>query len=120
MDQLYSRMMFRDLTKLENHQTGNTENLVTIADIRKVFARGHVRIARDGADFLCKLANTTGAGGMRVCADLIQILVDLWPGELVTARLLHEALKTRVGVKEAGFRMDTAETSRKEPLVATG
>ena len=120
MDQFYSRVgMFRDLSHLENPATGKTEKLVTIDDVRKVFARGHVRLSRNGADFLCKLANTTGAGGMRVCKDLVQLVVDLWPGEQITAEHLGKALKTRLGTKEAGFRMDTAEITREQTAVAT-
>lgn len=110
MDQFYSRVgVFRDLSTLENPQSRDPEKLVTIADIRKVFARGKVRLAKDATDFLCRLANTTGAGGLRVCADLVQIAVDFWPDETITATLLCAALGTRVGVKEAGFRMEEAE-----------
>lgn len=121
MDQFYSRVgMFRDLTTLQNEQTGGDERRVTVADIRKIYARGHVRLARDGTDFLCKLANTPGAGGLRVCSDLVQVIVDLWPGEVITAGLLNKALITRLGVREAGFRMEVAEITRDQPAVAVG
>jgi hypothetical protein len=115
MDQLFSRVgMYRDMTELENPETGTPERVSTIADVRKIFARGQVSLARDAASFLCKLANTPGEGGLRTCAGLVQLVVDLWPGEQVTAALLRNAMGTRMGTKEASFRMDAAEITREE------
>lgn len=119
MDQFYSRVaMFRDLTNLDNPETGDPEPRVSIEDIRKVFARGHVRLAKDGVRFLCRLANTNGAGGLRVCVDLVQIVVDLYPGDVITSKLLGDAMVTRLGIKEAGFRMETAEIATPAPPAA--
>jgi len=118
MDQLYSRVaLFRDLTKLENEGTGDEEPVVSAQDVRKIFARGKVRLTDDGANFLCAIANHPGAGGLRVCEDLVQMSVDLYPGEPVTALLLEQALRTRLGIKEAGFIIDQLEL--RPPAVAT-
>lgn len=122
MDQFYSRVgIFRDLTTLDDPKTGQPEKLVTVGDIRKIFMRGHVRLSADGAAFLCKLGNTPGAGGLRGCRKLVQIVVDLYPDQQVTAALLNAALVTRLGVREAGFRMDSAEIHAPQPAaVKTG
>lgn len=102
MDQFYSRVgVFRDLTKIENPKTGQEEPLVSLADVRRVFVRGHVRLAPDAEHYLCRLANTPGAGGLRVCRDLVQMIVDLWPGEAITEKQLRRACATRLGVKAA-------------------
>jgi hypothetical protein len=109
MDQLYSRMgIYRNLVTLQNPQTGDPEPLFTAEDIRKVFARGHVRLTKDGVDFLCKLANHPGAGCLRICADLVQMVVDLYPDRDVSAALLNAALTMRVGTAEAGFTLNKA------------
>lgn len=104
LDQLYSRIgMFRDLSEMASDRQDDPGMLVTIADIQKLFARGRVRLSKDGADFLMKLANTPAAGGLRVCRDLVQIVIDLYEPNVITAELLQQALATRVGTREAGF-----------------
>jgi len=109
MDQLYSRVaIYRNLSSLENPETGDPERLFTVEDIRKVFARGCVRLVKDGVDFLCRVANNTGSGGLRTCADLVQVVVDLFPGEPVTAAHLDKVLKLKLGTREAAFRMEQA------------
>jgi DNA transposition AAA+ family ATPase len=114
MDQLYSRVcMYRDLTTLEEPSTGTFEQRFTVDDLRKIYARGHVRIAADGLKFLCKIANSPGTGGLRTCTALVQMAIDCWAGELVTAAILRGALQMRLGIKEAGF-FDTREEPQPE------
>ncbi len=124
MDQLYSRVgIFRDLTESASSGKGKDAVLFTREDIRKVFARGNVRLSRDGEDFLFRLANHPGSGALRVCRDLVQMVIDLYPGEEVTAALLKSAFATRLGTREAGFRIDlvTAHTMHhEEAAVASG
>lgn len=121
MDQFSSRCaIFRDLTHLENPDTGHTEPKVTVADIRKLYARGRVRLARDGVDFLFRLANTPGAGGLRICSDLVQMVIDLYPDATVTAALLTQALGMRRGAKEAGFAIEQLETPEPQTAAAGG
>jgi len=121
MDQLYSRVgMYRDLSALTNRKTGEPERLHSAEDIRKVFARGHVRLVKDGIDFLCQLANSIGGGGLRICKDLVQFVVDMYPGQPITAMLLNEALKMKAGPREAAFRMDVAGAVVPTVKVAVG
>jgi DNA transposition AAA+ family ATPase len=119
MDQLYSRVgIFRDLTEIVNDETGNPERLFTLEDIHKVFARGKVRLARDGADFLCRIANTPGGGGLRVCRDLVQMVVDLYPDEPVTAARVQGALVMRAGTREGLYRAGLATAAEPREAVA--
>jgi len=109
MDQVSSRIgMFRDLTELDNSTGDGPAQRVNVADMRKLYARGGVRLARDGVDFLCKIANSPGTGGLRTCTDLVQTAVDLYPAEEITAALLYGiARDTRIGLTEAGFYMES-------------
>jgi DNA transposition AAA+ family ATPase len=123
LDQLYSRVgMFRDLSDLVSQSEDDPGQLVNREDIRKVFARGRVRISTDGIDLLCKIANSPASGGLRVCRDLVQIVADLYPGETITAALLRIALGTRVGTREAGFiiGLAQAEPAEQESQAAAG
>ena len=111
MTQLFSRVgIFRNLDELAGagSETGEPERLHTAEDIHKVFARQHVRLVRNGIDFLVNLANTPAAGGLRLCRDLVQLVIDLYPGESVTAEKLSKALVSKLGPREVGFRMDQA------------
>lgn len=109
MDQLYSRVgIYRDLTYLTNSQTGEPEQLHSREDIRKLFNRAHVRLVRDGEEFLCRLANSPGGGGLRVCVGLVQMVVDLYPREPITAERLRSALVMKLGPAEAKFRVEQA------------
>lgn len=110
LDQLYSRVsMYRSLDDLTSNNQDSPGVLVTMDDIRKVFARGRVRISRDGMKFLMHLANTPASGGLRVCRGLVHICIDLYPEEIMTASLLRQALAMRVGTREAGFLINLAE-----------
>lgn len=121
MDQLYSRIgVYRDLSNLTNPETGDPERLYNSEDIRKVFARGHVRLVRDGIDFLCSIANSIGGGGLRACKDLVQFVVDAWPDKPITAALLNEALKMKIGPRDAAFRADVAGAVVPAAKVAAG
>ena len=103
-DQFSSRVgVFRDLSQLADPRTGEPQPLFSVADVRKVFHRGRVRLSGDGAMFLARLANTPGAGGLRSCRGLVEKIADFWPDEDVTARLLHQALALQIGPVEAGF-----------------
>ena len=103
-DQFSSRVgVFRDLSQLADPRTGEPQPLFSVADVRKVFHRGRVRLSGDGAMFLARLANTPGAGGLRSCRGLVEKVTDFWPDEDVTARLLHQALALQIGPVEAGF-----------------
>lgn len=120
LDQLSSRVgISRDLTDLATTTGGDPERLFTTEDIRKVFHRGGVRLTRDGEEFLCRLANTPGAGALRKCADLVQIVVDLYPKEPVTAARLRDALRMKLGTREAGFRLDVIDGAGEPAEVAT-
>ncbi len=120
--QRFSRIgIFRDLDEVAESGTGDDDRLHTREDIRKVFARGHVRLVKDGVDFLFSLANTPGVGGLRICGDLVQLCVDLYPGEPVTAERLRAAMVSKLGPREAGYKMNLAgPTDERSVKVAAG
>lgn len=119
LDQLYSRIaLFCDLSELA--QDGGADGgMHSIEAIRRIFARGKVRLSRDGAAFLSRLANTPAAGGLRRCRHLVQAVIDLYPGDEVTAERLRAVLGMSVGTREAGFVVALAGAAeRGEPAAA--
>ncbi|MEE8170122.1 MAG: hypothetical protein V3T70_06200, partial [Phycisphaerae bacterium] len=112
----------RDLTNLVNADSGGADRLFTREDIRKVFQRGHVRLTRDGVEFLFKLANTPAKGGLRKCRDLVQLVIDLYPNEQVSAERLWSAYALTGEPKESEFNIDrvaAVESDEREAVAAT-
>jgi hypothetical protein len=122
MDQLASRVaFFRDFRELTNPKTGDPERLFTVEDIRKAFHRGDVRLSRDGTNFLCRLANLLGCGGMRTCRHLVEICADSMKGvdKPITAAALESALVAKFGLQRATYISKTAaEEVTAEPAPA--
>lgn len=109
MDQLYSRVaIYRDLSVMEDPETGERTRLFSVEDIKKLFGRGNMRLHRDGVDYLCGLANAIGGGGLRTCADIVQAVIDLFPGEDITAGRLEAVHRLKVGTREAEYRISQA------------
>ena len=124
LDQLYSRVgVFRELSDLVGQGAGDgPELLATVEDIKKLFARGRVRLSRDGVDFLYRLANSPAAGELRRCKDIVQMAADMYAGETVTAQLLQGCLDATIGAREAGFmgvRGPKVKTAERPPEAAT-
>lgn len=120
LDQVYSRIgAFRDMGDLVSSDGGGPDMLATVEDIKKLFARGRVRLSRDGADFLLRLANTPAAGGFRRCDALVQIVIDMYAGQVVTAELLRQALAATIGTREAGFVAGRAAATGMEETATT-
>lgn len=122
MDQLASRVAFyRDFRELTNPETGESERLFTVEDVRNVFHRGNVRLSRDGADFLCRLSNLLGCGGLRTCRHLVEICADAVKGtdSAITASALESALVAKFGLHRATYiiKMSNDEATE-EPIPA--
>lgn len=76
--QLNSRVVATcDLGELANPRRGRGQQLFTVAEIRKVFDGGKLRLTGDGAKFLCELACVPGLGGLRICAKLMDLAVRI-------------------------------------------
>lgn len=120
MDQLYSRIgIFRDMRSLENPDTGVPEKLFTVADIRKVFCRGRIRVARDGLDFLAQVANARAGGGLRACCAMVILVHTGSPGVEMTADMLRGTLRARLGSVNAELMFDSIRADDGLPLAAT-
>lgn len=120
MDQLYSRVgVYRDLRTLENPDTGVPEKLFTVADIRKVFCRGRIRVSRDGLDFLAKVANARAGGGLRACCAMVILVHTGSPGVEMTAEMLRGTLRARLGSANAELLFDSIRADEGLPLSAT-
>ncbi len=82
--------------------TGVVQKLFTREDISRLFAGGVVRLSEDGVEFLCKLANTPGSGGIRACLDLAQKVIDFHASEVVTEELLRAVFAMTAGSRQYG------------------
>lgn len=120
MDQLYSRVgVFRDMRQFDDPESGVPEQLVSVEDIRKMFCRGKVRIARDGVQFLCMLANARAGGGYRTCQAIVLLCNTALPNRDITTKMLREALNSRLGFVAAKEMIRQAEIDRDLPIAAT-
>lgn len=73
---LYSRVgMIRDLT--ERCRSNPGEPLFSIDDVRKMFARGSVRLAKDAVDWLQGLACLPEVGGPRACENAVKLAAHI-------------------------------------------
>ncbi len=109
--QIRSRIgICRDLHARTVNGDGSGQALFTIADIRKVFAQGKLKLTRDGERYLLDLANAYGSGGLRTCvrAVLIATMVKKGEGDLSAADLAatHEMLATRRALQRTKARME--------------
>ncbi len=121
MARLYRRVKIcTDLTIMENPETGEREPLFTVADIKKVFARGNVRFAPEALDMLCKLANRPHGGGLGYCATLVQYARDFYPDELITPSLIRRIMPMAIGATDAEFIANQAGIDIGPARVAVG
>jgi hypothetical protein len=58
---------------------------------------------------LCQYANVPGFGALRSCHHLVQTVIDLWEPEEITADLLQQAMRLKIGAREAAHQISVAE-----------
>jgi len=58
-------------------QSSSPPGLTSVDEIVAMFAKGKVKLAGSGAEFLAELANIPGAGGFRICRQLVQVAMSL-------------------------------------------
>jgi DNA transposition AAA+ family ATPase len=123
LDQLSSRIgPWTDLAE-GTAARGGGKPLFTTEDIRKVFHSEELRISTDGIEYLKKLANVPGAGGLRACVKLIELAAYLAKGQIITAALLDEAQPLRSGSQTAALRraqMKLQEEAAAVPAMKVG
>jgi DNA transposition AAA+ family ATPase len=85
-----------DLLDSMRGNDGGGDLLVTLDQIRSVFARNKMRIVPDAARFLCRLANTPDSGGLRLCVQLVRfanVLAEMGGKTEITLELLRAAMR---------------------------
>jgi DNA transposition AAA+ family ATPase len=104
LDQLSSRIApWCDLAE-GTAARGGGKPLFSLDDIRKVFASDGLRIAPDGIEYLRKLSNVHGGGGLRACVKLVELAASIARGDAITAAMLDEAHTLRSGSEVAALR----------------
>lgn len=66
--------------------------LHSVAEIRKIFERGTLRLTNDGADAAMRLANILGLGGLRLVEKVMFAAAAVASGKRVDARLIRRVL----------------------------
>jgi DNA transposition AAA+ family ATPase len=100
LDQVNSRIKVRlNLTAIAEQQSGGGPGLVTIEDIRKVFAAGKMRLTSDAERYLQMLANTPSFGAFRACDGLVRLAAICMGGAgTINAACLRSILRDQLGL----------------------
>jgi hypothetical protein len=83
---------------------GSGEPLVSVDQIREMFAKNKLKLTSAAARFLCELANTPDSGGIGVCVQLIEYATATARGKLTVIDV--DALKQAL---QLGMTTATAE-----------
>jgi len=113
LDQFTSRLM--GTLNLDELANDKKEDLYTIADVRKLYEYGGVRLATDGAAALRKICKTPRSGRLRTCGHIISALHSskvvkekrLIDTELIIAAINELDLPVRVWLPLATIRQKT-------------
>jgi hypothetical protein len=85
-----------DLLDSMRGSDGGGDLLVTLDQIRQIFAKNKMRLVSDAARFLCRLANVPDGGGIGLCVQLVQFancLAEMSGRAEITLDLIRAALR---------------------------
>jgi len=85
-----------DLMDSMRGSDGPGDLLITLDQIRQIFAKNKMRLHSDAARFLCKLANTCDSGGIGLCAQLVTFancLAEMSGRNEITLDLIRAAMR---------------------------
>jgi DNA transposition AAA+ family ATPase len=113
---IFPRVDLMESLRLSNGDGG--EPLVTIDQVREMFARNKLKLTSAAARFLCELANQPDSGCLRLCVQMVEyatMLAEFRRAASIDVPLLQEALRK-------GLTSDRAITilakSHNEPIKA--
>jgi DNA transposition AAA+ family ATPase len=98
------RRIFPCVDLMEGLSTGNGttgggnagEPLVTIAQVREMFAKNKLKLADPAARFICKLCNQPNGGSVGLCVQIVEyatMLAEMRRQTVIDLALLQEALR---------------------------
>lgn len=85
-----------DLMESLREGGGGGDRLVTIEQIREMFAKNKLKLASAAARFLCELCNTPDSGAVGLCVRLVEyatMMADLRRATTIDLPILQEALR---------------------------
>ena len=69
-----------------------TQPIHTMAEMMQLFTQGKLRLNKDALDFLFRLANVEGLGGLRLPKQVMMLAASVAKGKPISAKLLRQVL----------------------------
>ena len=116
----------RDLTQRTRDGSGGPgDPLFSVDEIRRVFARGKMRITPEAARYLTTLANLPDSGALGTVKNLVLMAVKISEvkGDEITVELLrsvHQLLVSRNDFKTMAGRLEVAAAPPHSPMTKVG
>ena len=122
LDQLSSRVAFvKDFTELCASEDSPGGSVSTIEDVKRIFSRGKIRLASDGARYLFELSQYPAAGGLRRCRMLVDMATTIFMGEsILTAGMLDRVLRDSFGAELASSVREACRMATGERVASAG
>lgn len=100
---------------------GGGEPLVTIEQVRAMFAKNKMRLTDTAARFLCRLCNQPDGGAVGLCVQIVEyatMLAEMRRLPSIDAGLLQEALRRGLSPRRTELLMQRLEIEPQKPAVA--
>ncbi len=112
----------RDLMQRCDTQGGDGEPLVTVDEIRAIFARNKMRLASDAVRYLCELACLPGSGALGACTNLVVMATKINEDEAttLTAQMLRQTHKLLVNSRAFSLLENRIAATRPAPMMKVG
>jgi hypothetical protein len=99
--------------------TGGGEPLVTVEQVREMFARNTLKLAGAAARFLCQLCNLPDSGAIGLCVQLVEyatMLAELRNAKVIDLPLLQEAMRRGFTPARADLLLAHVDQSAPAPI----
>jgi DNA transposition AAA+ family ATPase len=106
------RRIFPRIDLMEGIRDGGGEPLVTVEQVREMFARNRLKLVGGAPRFLCQLANQPDSGSLGLCVRLVEYATMIADGRNKTAidvDLLKEALRVGFTSRRAELLLRSQE-----------
>jgi len=105
--QFSSRISMRyDIAHQLTRDDGPGKPVHTVAEIRKVFESGSVKLTTDGAQELARLANLPGLGALRICREVVHVAATAAKGAPIDADRVLRVVAQMHGIEFSNYVKD--------------
>jgi DNA transposition AAA+ family ATPase len=123
------RRIFPRVDLMESSRAGGSdgggEPLVSVEQVREMFAKNKLRLTDTATRFLCKLCNQPDTGGVGLCVQIVEYATDVLAGmrqaKTIDASLLQEALRRGLSQRRSELMLHRMEIEpAKAPVAKVG